>query len=240
MVGGVHQQRCQPAAHRAESSVRGDGEQGHANAGRWQAYLVEQRHAEGLGELVLAAAKDGTRVLSEVGSIWYNLRGDNQETAVWHTFIGMPNLKGTQVGLPEVQRLGRRLADVCGHAGSPHHVAGPITGREFSRPRGFRQRIRGRCVTPSPDFPQVANDFALRELYEISTDMSSCLRSSCLRHDVCSPEQTDFSQARSPMTSARSRSFRNADGVDRRCLHHRLSSTTAAGSFCLTAKKSIG
>ena len=33
-------------------------------------------------------------------------------------------------------------------------------------------------MTPTPDFPQVANDFALRELYEISTDMSSCLRSS--------------------------------------------------------------
>ena len=60
----------------------------------------------GIRELVLAAAKDGTRVLSEVGSIWYNLRGDNQETAVWHTFVGMPNLKGTQVGLPEVRDSG--------------------------------------------------------------------------------------------------------------------------------------
>ncbi len=60
----------------------------------------------GIRELVLAAAKDGTRVLSEVGSIWYNLRGDSQETAVWHTFIGMPNLKGTQVGLPEVRDSG--------------------------------------------------------------------------------------------------------------------------------------
>jgi hypothetical protein len=54
----------------------------------------------------LAAAKDGTRVLSEVGSIWYNLRGDSQDTAIWHTFIGMPNLKGTQVGLPEVRDAG--------------------------------------------------------------------------------------------------------------------------------------
>jgi len=60
----------------------------------------------GIRELVLAAAKDGTRVLSEVGSMWYNLRGDNQETAIWHTFIGMPNLKGTQVGLPEVRDSG--------------------------------------------------------------------------------------------------------------------------------------
>jgi len=60
----------------------------------------------GIRELVLAAAKDGTRVLSEVGSIWYNLRGDSQDTAIWHTFVGMPNLKGTQVGLPEVRDAG--------------------------------------------------------------------------------------------------------------------------------------
>jgi hypothetical protein len=60
----------------------------------------------GIRELVLAAAKDGTRVLSEVGSMWYNLRGDSQDTAIWHTFIGMPNLKGTQVGLPEVRDSG--------------------------------------------------------------------------------------------------------------------------------------
>jgi len=60
----------------------------------------------GIRELVLAAAKDGTRVLSEVGSIWYNLRGDSQDTAIWHTFIGMPNFKGAQVGLPEVGDAG--------------------------------------------------------------------------------------------------------------------------------------
>jgi hypothetical protein len=60
----------------------------------------------GIRELVLAAAKDGTRVLSEVGSIWYNLRGDSQATAIWHTFIGMPNLTGKQVGLPEVRDAG--------------------------------------------------------------------------------------------------------------------------------------
>jgi len=60
----------------------------------------------GIRELVLAAAKDGTRVLSEVGSIWYNLRGDSQDTAIWHSFIAMPNLKGTQVGLPEVRDAG--------------------------------------------------------------------------------------------------------------------------------------
>lgn len=57
----------------------------------------------GIRELVLAAAKNGTRVLSEVGTMWYNLRGDSQATAIWHTFIGMPNLTGKQVGLPEVR-----------------------------------------------------------------------------------------------------------------------------------------
>lgn len=57
----------------------------------------------GIRELVLAAAKDGTRLLSEVGTMWYNLRGDSQATAIWHTFIGMPNLTGKQVGLPEVR-----------------------------------------------------------------------------------------------------------------------------------------
>lgn len=60
----------------------------------------------GIRELVLAAAKDGTRLLSEVGTMWYNLRGANQATAIWHTFIGMPNLTGKQVGLPEVGDAG--------------------------------------------------------------------------------------------------------------------------------------
>lgn len=57
----------------------------------------------GIRELVLAAEKDKTRLLSEVGTMWYNLRGDSQATAIWHTFIGMPNLTGKQVGLPEVR-----------------------------------------------------------------------------------------------------------------------------------------
>lgn len=56
----------------------------------------------GIRELVVAAGRDGTRVLSEVGTMWYNLRGASQETATWHTFIGMPNFRGQQVGLPEV------------------------------------------------------------------------------------------------------------------------------------------
>ncbi|MXY26231.1 MAG: hypothetical protein F4Y45_17145 [Acidobacteria bacterium] len=60
----------------------------------------------GIRDLVVAAGKDGTRELSEVGSIWYNLRGDSQDTAIWHTFIAMPNLTGEQVGLPEVRDAG--------------------------------------------------------------------------------------------------------------------------------------
>jgi len=60
----------------------------------------------GIRELVVAAGKDGKRVLSEVGTMWYNLRGASQDTATWHTFIGMPNFKGEQVGLAEVGDAG--------------------------------------------------------------------------------------------------------------------------------------
>ncbi len=60
----------------------------------------------GIRDLVLAAEKDGTRELSEVGSIWYNLRGDSQDTAIWHTFIGMPNFMADEVGLPNVRDAG--------------------------------------------------------------------------------------------------------------------------------------
>ena len=60
----------------------------------------------GIRDLVVAAGKDGTRELSEVGSIWYNLRGDDQHSAIWHTFIGMPNLTAEQVGLPNNRDAG--------------------------------------------------------------------------------------------------------------------------------------
>ena len=60
----------------------------------------------GIRDLVVAAGKDGTRELPEVGSIWYNLRGDSQDTAIWHTFIGMPNLTAEQVGLPNNRDAG--------------------------------------------------------------------------------------------------------------------------------------
>ena len=60
----------------------------------------------GIRDLVVAAGKDGTRELPEVGSIWYNLRGDSQDTAIWHTFIGMPNFTAEQVGLPNNRDAG--------------------------------------------------------------------------------------------------------------------------------------
>ena len=60
----------------------------------------------GIRDLVVAAGKDGTRELSEVGSIWYNLRGDSQDTAIWHTFIGMPGFTAEQVGLPNNRDAG--------------------------------------------------------------------------------------------------------------------------------------
>ena len=56
--------------------------------------------------LVEAAAKNGTRVMAEVGSVWYNFRGNSEETATRHTFIAMPNMRGDQVGLPEVRDSG--------------------------------------------------------------------------------------------------------------------------------------
>ena len=60
----------------------------------------------GIRDLVVAAGKDGTRVLPEVGTIWYNLRGKSQDTATWHTFIAMPNHTAAQVGLPNNRDAG--------------------------------------------------------------------------------------------------------------------------------------
>ena len=60
----------------------------------------------GIRDLVVAAGKDGTRELPEVGSIWYNLRGDSQDTAIWHTFIGMPNFMAKDIGLPNNRDAG--------------------------------------------------------------------------------------------------------------------------------------
>jgi hypothetical protein len=44
--------------------------------------------------------------MSEVGSIWFNLFGKNEATALRHWFVAMPGLKGNQVGLPEVRDAG--------------------------------------------------------------------------------------------------------------------------------------
>ena len=60
----------------------------------------------GIRDLVVAAGKDGTRELPEVGTLWYNLRGDSQDTAIWHTFIGMPNFMADEVGLPNNRDAG--------------------------------------------------------------------------------------------------------------------------------------
>lgn len=68
--------------------------------------ILSSSGSGGIRDLVLAAEKDGTRVLPEVGTIWYNLRGKNQETAVWHTFIAMPNHTAAQVGLPNNRDAG--------------------------------------------------------------------------------------------------------------------------------------
>ncbi|MGH9786723.1 MAG: hypothetical protein ACRD88_21345 [Terriglobia bacterium] len=68
--------------------------------------ILSSSGSGGIRDLVVAAGKDGTRVLPEVGTIWYNLRGKSQETAVWHTFIAMPNHTGAQVGLPNNRDAG--------------------------------------------------------------------------------------------------------------------------------------
>jgi len=57
-------------------------------------------------ELVAAAGRDGTRIMSEVGSIWFNVFGKSEATAIRHWFVAMPNLRGNQVGLPEVRDAG--------------------------------------------------------------------------------------------------------------------------------------
>ena len=56
-----------------------------------------------IDEAVAAAAKDGTRIMSEVGSIWYKFWGNSEATAVRHSFIAVPNLRGKDVSLPEVR-----------------------------------------------------------------------------------------------------------------------------------------
>jgi hypothetical protein len=54
-----------------------------------------------IDELVAAAAKEGTRIMAEIGSLWYNFRGNDEATATRHTQVAMPNIRGSQVKLPE-------------------------------------------------------------------------------------------------------------------------------------------
>jgi hypothetical protein len=54
-----------------------------------------------IDELVAAAASERTRVLAEAGSMWYNFRGNDEATATRHTQVAMPNIRGSQVSLPE-------------------------------------------------------------------------------------------------------------------------------------------
>ena len=68
--------------------------------------VLSSNSTGGIRDLVVAAGKDGTRVLPEVGTIWYNLRGKSQDTATWHTFIAMPNHTAAQVGLPNNRDAG--------------------------------------------------------------------------------------------------------------------------------------
>jgi hypothetical protein len=80
-------------------------------------------------ELVAAAAKDGTRIMSEVGSIWFNVFGKSEATAIRHWFVAMPNFRGNQVGLPEVRDAGGAWLML---AGTPEaHImlpTGPLVG----------------------------------------------------------------------------------------------------------------
>jgi hypothetical protein len=54
-----------------------------------------------IDELVAAAASERTRVMAEAGSMWYNFRGNDEATATRHTQVAMPNIRGSQVSLPE-------------------------------------------------------------------------------------------------------------------------------------------
>jgi len=66
------------------------GEQGASNRGK-------------IDDAVAAADKDGTRIMSEVGSIWYKFWGNSEATAVRHSFIAVPRKTAKDVGLPDVR-----------------------------------------------------------------------------------------------------------------------------------------
>lgn len=56
--------------------------------------------------LVEAAAKNGTRVKVETGSVWYNFRGPDPATATRHSTVAMPGATGKALGLPETRDEG--------------------------------------------------------------------------------------------------------------------------------------
>ena len=66
----------------------------------------------GIRDLVVAAGKDGTRELSEVGSIWYNLRGDQPAHRHLAHVYRHAEPDGGASRTAECSRRGRRLADV--------------------------------------------------------------------------------------------------------------------------------
>jgi len=95
--------KAQPGLLEDSWELSPDGSPIRRRAGR---PILSSSGTGGIRDLVVAAGKDETRELSEVGTIWYNLRGDSQDTAVWHTFIGMPNFMADEVGLPNVRDAG--------------------------------------------------------------------------------------------------------------------------------------
>ncbi len=53
-----------------------------------------------------AAEKDGTRAKPEFGSVWYHLRGPDQEHARPHTTIAVPGATTASLGLPDNPKQG--------------------------------------------------------------------------------------------------------------------------------------
>ena len=56
--------------------------------------------------LLDAAEKDGTRVKPEYGSIFYNFRGPDRESASRHTTVAVPGATSQSTGLPDTRDQG--------------------------------------------------------------------------------------------------------------------------------------
>ena len=61
---------------------------------------------EGLGSWFWPPRKTERVSCPKSGPFGITSRGNSQDTAIWHTFIGMPGFTGDQVGLPEVRDAG--------------------------------------------------------------------------------------------------------------------------------------